>query len=163
MCKLIVCVFSYASGFGFFPPVKLESRFKLDDTSINFVIDHQHIMAMMDSMECCKFTFYGLTDDTCQCYCDWMHYITGWDMDRDEFMKTGERIFNIKRMYQVRMGVSRKDDVLPPRMSHKRGSGSAADNIPDVAGHLDEYYAIRGWDLYGKPTDEKLAELGLEG
>jgi len=26
---------------------------------------------------------------------------------------------------------------------------------------LDEYYALRGWDKNGVPTEEKLKELGL--
>jgi aldehyde:ferredoxin oxidoreductase len=31
----------------------------------------------------------------------------------------------------------------------------------DLDKMLDKYYALRGWDQNGIPTNEKLAELGL--
>ena len=64
-------------------------------------------------------------------------------------------------MYLVRDGQSRKDDVLPPKMTMRRGSGGSATNIPDVAGMLDDYYELRGWDQYGIPTKELLDRLDL--
>ncbi|MFC2059739.1 aldehyde ferredoxin oxidoreductase family protein [Chloroflexota bacterium] len=88
---------------------------------------------------------------------------TGWDMDLSEFMMTGERIFNLKRMFNVRRGISRKDDTLPPRiLTHKRGSGGAADSLPFLGLMLNEYYLYRGWSEEGIPTKEKLSQLGLK-
>ena len=45
----------------------------------------------------------------------WVHSITGREIDVAEFMETGERVFNLKRLFNTRAGVSRKDDFLPPR------------------------------------------------
>ena len=88
----------------------------------------------------------------------------GWDMDLDEFMLIGERICNLKRMLNVRRGISRKDDTLPPRiLTHKRGGTNAAsENLPFLGLMLNEYYKYRGWSEEGIPTKEKLYELGLE-
>lgn len=83
-------------------------------------------------------------------------------MTFEEFMATGERIFNLKRMYNVKHGISRKDDVLPPRIrSHRRGTGGAADNLPHIGYMLSEYYQYRGWSEFGIPTQETLEKLEL--
>lgn len=92
-----------------------------------------------------------------------LNSVTGWSYDFDEFMQTGERIFTLKRMFNVRRGVSRKDDTLPPRiLAHQRGEGGAPDNLPHLGAMLNEYYRFRGWSEEGIPTKEKLLELGLE-
>ena len=33
--------------------------------------------------------------------------------------------------------------------------------MPDIALQLREYYEVRGWDEKGRPTKQKLEELGL--
>ena len=84
-------------------------------------------------------------------------------MDFKEYMKTGERICNLTRMINVRRGISRKDDTLPARiLTHKRGTGFSADNLPSLEPMLEEYYAIKGWNGEGIPTNEKLVELDLD-
>ncbi len=91
---------------------------------------------------------------------------TGFDYTVEEYLKCGERIWNLIRVFNCREGISRKDDTLPARIFE--------DPLPDEAAKgavltreefnrmLDEYYMLRGWDLRGIPTKEKLRELGLE-
>ncbi len=95
---------------------------------------------------------------------DWLNHVTGWDMDLEEMMRVGERSFNLKRAFNVRRGISRKDDILPARfLTLKRGGKSiAADNLPHLGAMLNEYYRWRGWSEEGIPTQEKLTQLGLE-
>jgi aldehyde:ferredoxin oxidoreductase len=84
-------------------------------------------------------------------------------MELDEFMLAGERIFNLKRMFSVKRGISRKDDILPPRiLTHKLTTGGTRGNLFHLGLMLNEYYSVRGWSEEGIPTREKLAELGLE-
>ncbi|UCE75390.1 MAG: hypothetical protein JSV56_06735, partial [Methanomassiliicoccales archaeon] len=90
-----------------------------------------------------------------------LNSITGWDMSFDEFMITGERIFNLRRMINVRRGISRKDDTLPPRILTHKLEGGTMGNLPFLGLMLNEYYAHRGWSEEGIPTKEKLAKLGL--
>ena len=93
---------------------------------------------------------------------EFVSHVTGWDFDEGEFMKTGDRLYCLKRMYNVRLGISRKDDTLPSRMLvHKRGGGT--NELPPLNIMLNEYYAYRGWDEFGIPTRERLSELELEG
>ncbi len=127
-----------------------------------FVAKFQNAMGVFDSLIFCKFIVYGLGDEIIKTMLDTVNSVTGWDMTFDEFMLTGERIFNLKRMYNNREGITRKDDNLPPRIrSHRRGTGGAADNLPHIGYMLSEYYEYRGWDEFGIPTKETLERLEL--
>ena len=79
-----------------------------------------------------------------------------------EFLKTGERIFTLQRLVNVKYGIDRKDDTLPKKMFEPAKEGGREGKIPapfDPA--LDRYYELRGWDSQGIPTKEKLADLQL--
>ncbi len=128
-----------------------------------FIAKFQNVMGMFDSLTHCKFLVYGLGDSIIKTMLDWVNAVTGWDMTFDEFMLTGERIFNLKRLYNVKHGISRKDDTLPPRiLTHKRGTGGAAENLPFLGAMLSDYYQYRGWDEFGIPTKATLERLGLD-
>lgn len=125
-----------------------------------FTAKMQDLMCMYDSLKLCKFLLFGGVK--LHHMVEWLNYVTGWDFTMEEFMRTGERIYNLKRMYNVRLGISRKDDTIPPRiLVHKRGSGGAAENLPPLGEMLSEYYEYRGWDEMGIPKPEKLEELDL--
>ncbi len=96
-------------------------------------------------------------------FTEWLNLVTGWDMSLTEFLEAGERIFNLQRMIGIRRGLSRKDDMLPPRiLTHPRGGkGEAAENLPPLGEMLNEYYSYRGWSEEGIPTRERLVKLGL--
>ncbi len=120
----------------------------------------QDLMSLFDSVKLCKFLLYGGVKLTHML--EWFNAVTGWEMSRTEILKAGERIYNLKRMYNVICGITRKDDTVPTRMlQEKRGEGGAAENLPPFSEALDEYYSYRGWDQNGIPTKTKLLELGL--
>jgi aldehyde:ferredoxin oxidoreductase len=83
-------------------------------------------------------------------------------MDRDEFYEVGERIYNLTRLFNVREGMSRKDDYLPAKMHEGRGDTGWKLGKEDFDKLLDTYYELRGWDRNGIPTPEKLKSLGLQ-
>ena len=121
----------------------------------------QDLMCLFDSLKQCKFVLFGgvkLSHMT-----GWLRAITGWDMRNEEMLTIGERISNLKRMYNVRLGLSRKDDTLPLRiLVHRFQEGGAAGKLPPLGRMLADYYQARGWSPEGIPTRAKLAELGLE-
>jgi len=120
----------------------------------------QDLMSLFDSLKFCKFTLYGGLKLTHAL--KYLNAVTGRDIAQDEILKTGERIYNLKRMYNVRCGITRKDDTVPTRMlREKRGEGGAAENLPPFSETLDEYYRYRDWDQNGIPTKTKLLELGI--
>jgi aldehyde:ferredoxin oxidoreductase len=122
----------------------------------------QDFSCMMDSITICLFLTIGPGIQPSD-YVAALNYGTGFDMTFDEFMETGERIHNLKRMFCVKRGISGKDDMLPARiMTQRLATGGTKGNIFNMGLMLNEYYAVRGWDSDGIPTREKLVELGLE-
>jgi aldehyde:ferredoxin oxidoreductase len=123
-------------------------------------VDSQNIMSLMDSLKLCKFILYGgatLTD-----ILEWINDVVGWEMTLDELMEAGNRIFNLKRMYNVRCGISKKDDTLPERiLKQPRNDTGTGNNLPPLEKMLNEYYEHRGWDFEGIPKNETITNLGL--
>ena len=81
-------------------------------------------------------------------------------------MNSGERVFNVLKAYNVRQGLSRKDDNWPDRFYDEPLPDGPAKGAKlsrqTIDGLLDEYYALRGWDQKtGLPFENKLKELGL--
>jgi aldehyde:ferredoxin oxidoreductase len=93
--------------------------------------------------------------------------ITGFNFTVGNLMKIGERANNLCRCFNVREGISRKDDYLPQRFIEEplpdgpsKGQRISKEELEDM---LDNYYELRGWDkITGIPKREKLKELGLE-
>jgi len=85
----------------------------------------------------------------------------GFSLTPDEFLKTGERIWNLTRMFNVREGFDREDDTLPPRMFEPRGDTGWTIRREEFERTLDEYYRLRGWDENGIPKEETLKQLDL--
>jgi aldehyde:ferredoxin oxidoreductase len=118
------------------------------------------LMLLYDGLGICKFYIvvaYGPT-----VLAEWLNYCTGWKMTPEELMRTGERIFNAKRLINIGRGLTRKDDYLPKRLL----SLPQRDDIGPVDPQgmrrmLAEYYHLRGWDTNGAPTKARLKALRL--
>lgn len=122
----------------------------------------QDFSCLMDSITVCLFLSVSPGVQPSH-YLQVLNSATGWDMTLDEFMLAGERIHNLKRMFSVKRGISRKDDMLPARMlTHRLTSGGTRGNLFHLGAMLNEYYSVRGWSEEGIPTRAKLIELGLE-
>ena len=125
-----------------------------------FVIKFQNLMSMYDSLTCCKFMM--LCTISLKPLLEEFNLITGFNFDEDTFLETGERIFNLKRLYNTKCGISRKDDTLPLRiLNQKRSFEEEEDVLPCLGKMLDEYYRLRDWDEIGIPMTKKLKELGI--
>jgi aldehyde:ferredoxin oxidoreductase len=82
-----------------------------------------------------------------------------------DLMRSGERAWNLKRVINNRLGLTRKNDKLPkaflePYVDHPAGADGF---VPDLEGMLEAYYQVRGWDAQtGYPTKDKLIALELD-
>ncbi|HID60839.1 MAG TPA: aldehyde ferredoxin oxidoreductase, partial [Hadesarchaea archaeon] len=123
------------------------------------VVDLQNLRAVEDSFGVCVMGRKAIGEKELVRI---LAVTTGWNVSVDGLLTAGERIYNLERVIAVRDGVSRKDDILPQRIvegaSPNLRSRIGGENFD---GMLDEYYSLRGWDENGKPTCEKLEELGL--
>jgi len=130
----------------------------------DLVIWEQHHYAALYSLLMCEiFSHGGINNDS---YASLFSAVTGWDATYSTLLSEyGERIWNMTRMFNWREGFQREHDTVPPRFKEPLPSGPAKGHKftdEDINKMLDEYYSKRGWDEQGKPTKEKLIELGLD-
>ncbi len=124
-------------------------------------VDFQNYMAVYNPLGLCKFIAKGRV--TPQDVADLINAALGWGWTAADLLTTGERLFNLKRLINLRLGVTAADDTLPRRfLEEPRPSGGAAGVLPDLKAMLADYYRVRGWTPQGVPTAERLATLGLE-
>lgn len=122
----------------------------------------QDFMTVMDALVICRFSQVGKAVNVTN-QLEWLNLITDRNIDTAELKTIGERIFNLKRLYNTRLGVSRKDDFLPYRfLTLERSAEGLKTGLPPLGKLLADYYAVRGWSEEGIPTTEKLAALGLK-
>ena len=123
------------------------------------VITFQDLTAAIDSLDCCLFSSFALSVKD---YADLLSGMTGWEIDEDELMRTGERIYNLERHYNNLLGFAGKDDTLPNRLLHEPiPDGPSKGEVCALDKMLPEYYRLRGWEN-GIVPEEKLRELGIE-
>lgn len=124
------------------------------------VKDLQDFSAVIDSIIACMFTIDFSTD--VQLFSDAINLITGMSVDATEYYRVGERIKNLERLFNLRRGFTRADDVLPPRIREEAATSAGEQAAAlDISQMLAKYYALRGWDERGVPTPERLAALDL--
>ncbi|MHA2378674.1 MAG: aldehyde ferredoxin oxidoreductase family protein [Candidatus Thorarchaeota archaeon] len=130
------------------------------------VKDIEDLYALVDSAVICKYgtmwppVFYFDTFDNV------IAPLTGMrEWSNPKFVRqAAERISHLRRAYNHRLGVTRKEENLPIRLKEEpMPTGPAKGGLPDIDEMLDEYYDFRGCDREtGFPKKSKLNELGLE-
>jgi len=130
------------------------------------VKDMEDLYTVIDSLIVCKFsrgTYYKGIEDMARLYT----LVTGIKMTPEELQRSGERINNVARIFNIREGLGRKDDTLPWKVMNQ----PITDEGPAKGAYvsqkeldllLDDYYEARGWTKEGIPTIEKLKELAMD-
>jgi aldehyde:ferredoxin oxidoreductase len=142
------------------------NRFKAEKGRGKLVRETEDLYAIIDSLIVCKFsrgTYFEGYKDLAALY----SAVTGIEMTPEELQKAGERINNLGRLFNIREGLSRKDDTMPWKVMNvpipdecvAKGSFVSQEDL-DIL--LDDYYEVRGWTKDGIPTVEKLNEIGME-
>ena len=87
---------------------------------------------------------------------------TGWDIDIGELVETGERIFTMMRLLNLKLGYDSKKEGLPDLVLRPL-EGATEEHVPDIEAQLNTWYKYRGWSRKsGKPSKKKLEKLDLE-
>lgn len=119
----------------------------------------QDITATWDSTGLCLFTSFawGMPEVSMQLDAA----LEGqWPVER--LMDIGERIYNMERDFNLKAGLTAKDDTLPSRILNEPAlSGPAKGKVSRLGEMLPEYYQLRGWSEDGVPTGETRQRLGL--
>ena len=146
-------------------PLGLEH--KMDRTTIEgkpkaLILMQDIIASVMNSLGLCYFA-YGFPN-LIGYVPEFFEAVTGHKMSIKDFLLCGERSFNVKRVFNAREGLGRRDDVLPDRFLHQPlRQGASKGLVARAEEMLDEYYRLRGWDpVTGWPTKDKLSQLSLD-
>lgn len=120
----------------------------------------QDLTAVVDSVGSCLFITFaiGLPEIAAM-----LRTATGIDYTDEDVLLAGERIWNLEKLFNLKAGFTKADDILPPRLLNEPlPSGAAKGKVNELNIMLPEYYEGRGWDIEGVPTEEKLKQLSIE-
>jgi len=91
-----------------------------------------------------------------------IEYSTGLKFGLNEIKLYGERILNMKRLFNLKMGLTAEDDRLPKILLRPHKKGGSAGKKPNFEKLKNFFYNFKDWDpKTGKPSDIKLKQLGL--
>ena len=86
---------------------------------------------------------------------------TGLAMYTGDFLKLGERSYNLERLFNLREGLGPADDALPERLTKTPQKPGQLSTVVPLSKMLKKYYRVRGWDKNGYPTERKLKRTGI--
>lgn len=113
------------------------------------LIEYEDRMTIFDNLILCRF-FRDLVG--------WEDLITlieatvGIKYTKERLQKMASDISTLRRMISIREGLTKKDDMLPPRFfkEPRKDDGKIIDR-KEFLYMLGEYYQLRGWDKEGNP------------
>jgi aldehyde:ferredoxin oxidoreductase len=142
---------------GIYEPVP---RTELNANKVRAFVVQSNWQWFINTVGCCMFIPWSRDQ-----YVELVRTITGWETNLWELLKTAERGVTMARVFNLREGLSRADDVLPRRLAVPFVSGTVNEKgvDPEVLDeNLNIYYGMMGWDPEtGEPTDAKLHELDI--
>lgn len=125
-----------------------------------WVVNEQNRSTAHDATGICLFV--GAAGGPLETFVPCTAAATGVPYTVEDFVRIGERTWNLERLWNLKAGFTRADDSLPRRLlTEPHTSGPSKGVVVHLDVMLDEYYRERGWTPDGRPTPEKLAELGL--
>jgi aldehyde:ferredoxin oxidoreductase len=96
---------------------------------------------------------------------DWLNLfneVAGYGWDLDEMMRTGMRVFYLKRLLNYRFGLTAADDSLTPRMLEPARDGEPEGVVMNFEGMKSRFYELTGIDpVKGIPTKERLEQYNM--
>ncbi len=118
----------------------------------------QDLLAFGDSMDLCKFSSFAEGADE---YAKQYSVAVGRPVSAEDVMETGERIYNLERLYNNMAGFGAGSDTLPARfLEEPSDAAGSKGHVCELDQMLEEYYAVRGWKD-GVVSDDKRAALQI--
>jgi len=134
------------------------------EKKVDLVIYHQTIRPLFDMLGVCRLPWIELGIDE-RFYADFYRATTGVDYSLEDLLKRSNDIYDLTRLINVKLGISRKDDYPPDRVfdvpirtGPHAGKSLSRDEYEKM---LDIYYQKRGWDKNGIPpkgTEKKFSD-----
>lgn len=128
-----------------------------EEEKVDLVIYHQTLRPLFDMLGVCRLPWIELGINE-QHYAAFYQYTTGHEITLDELLNRSNDIYNLTRLINARLGLSRKDDSLPYKVyNNPIQTGPTAGKVIDLKDFeslLDLYYEKRGWDKSGMPPSD---------
>ena len=152
------------------PPEKAKAFFGSEKAADRFAYEGKAAMvkwaedfgAVIDSLGICKIAYQamGLTPDL---VAKAFQAVTGIKTDGRQILIAGERINNLERLLNLKLGLTPAQDTLPARFTEEPlPDGPGKGETVQLDRMIEEYYDFRGWDpVTGSPSPAKLDELGI--
>jgi aldehyde:ferredoxin oxidoreductase len=125
---------------------------------------HESIYAVGDGLGICRFVTHSFNSPHLLKYGHFSNLVkqsTGAEID--DFKAIGDRIINLERLFNLKLGITRADDYPPPRyMNEPATAGVAKGHFIEKDKYelmLDDYYTTRGWDKEGVPSENQKHEI----
>ena len=130
----------------------------------------EKIVTIPDLMGICKFpySYYAETVDlTLKKMLETVPALytaaTGLEITGEELLESAERVVNLERAHNARLGLTADDDTMPPRFTEDPlEKGPAEGRTYDILEPMKTaWYEVHEWSVRGIPTREKLEVLDL--
>ncbi len=146
--SMVLCIFT---TYGMIPKqIHALSPSSWQHRALSFALEHTPGALLRGAM--------GIKGKPMMWYEKWLTFITGTTFSSGHLQEIGARIFNLERMYNLREGLSAKDDTLPPRMLNEPTFPGMSSGHP-LHLLLPSYYKKRGWSADGVPLRATLERL----
>jgi aldehyde:ferredoxin oxidoreductase len=125
-----------------------------DEDKVDTVIYHQALRPLFDMLGVCRLPWVelGLNERHYQYF---YKYVTGKEASLEELLELSNDIYDLTRLINIRLGMSRKDDSLPYKVwANPPLTGPNVGKVIDKKDFqkiLSLYYKKRGWDEDGIP------------
>lgn len=147
---------------GIYEPVETMS---LSKKKVKLFTYLQIYWSLFNTLGLCIFNFAPVRTFAVNYIPEIVKAVTGWDVSLWELMKVGEKGITMSRLFNLKHGLSYRDDILPDRVYEPLGVGPMSNskmNREEYNKALKLYYEMMGWDgKTGVPTEGRVAELGI--
>ena len=118
------------------------------DGKAELLIDFEDRLTLFDSLILCRFyrdlyPWEGLANI--------IHNLTGIEAKKQDLQKIASDISTLVRRFNLREGMSEKDEKLPMRLHQKIEATGQVITEKELDAMLADYFKLRGWDRQGKP------------
>ena len=125
-----------------------------DDERVDIVIYHQKLRPLFDMLGVCRLPWIELGLNELH-YEKFYNYVTGMTSSLEELLALSNDIYDLTRLMNTSLGISRKNDTLPYKVwANPPLTGPNAGRVieqQDFQRLLSLYYKKRGWDENGIP------------
>ena len=132
-------------------------RFEESEEKVKMMVNHQNAKEVWNSGVICMLGIFDIND-----LCAFYSAITGKEVKPQDIVALGEKSFMLKRMLNLKLGMSKEHEKLPQVILRPLKKGGTGGFVPNLQKTLKIYYSIRGISEDGYPTQDKLSQIGIE-